>query len=390
MRKKQFFTKALSLLTAAGVILSGSVLVSPSEKAEAAKKVNLNGTYHAALGIQAAPGADSPANTPWSWRMAYFFDGQSSNYGTKKYSTIVNSSEESLAGTFTDTEIKGNGTYTVSLTGAELGGCTNITQLHVATDIPENSTITFSDVHVNINDSDVVVYDTAIMENEAPYLVGGQVILAMNHWRKSVYSVLEEKGLPRDTASSAGGYAGLLTGKNDNISITFTVSGFNYNNGETPSDEVLYETGPAVFHEAGEKITVGDITYMITSASGETGKATVVSAKNKAALTIPATVDADDTTLSITAIGDSAFAKNSKLKSITIGSKVTSIGKKAFSGCKKLTSINIKSNKKLASVGSSALKNVNKKCVVYAPKAKISAYKKLFKNKGTAVTVKNK
>ncbi len=44
----------------------------------------------------------------------------------------------------------------------------------------------------------------------------------------------------------------------------------------------------------------------------------------------------------------------------------------------------------LKSVGKNALKGVNKKCKVLAPKGKAASYKKMFKNKGQAKTVKVK
>lgn len=69
--------------------------------------------------------------------------------------------------------------------------------------------------------------------------------------------------------------------------------------------------------------------------------------------------------------------------------KITSIEKKAFAGCKKLKKITIK-GKNLSKVGKNALKGIHKKCVIKVPSSKLKAYKKLFKNKGQAKTVKIK
>ena len=65
------------------------------------------------------------------------------------------------------------------------------------------------------------------------------------------------------------------------------------------------------------------------------------------------------------------------------------IGKNAFKNCKKLKKITVKS-KVLKKVGSGALKKIHKKAVVKVPKKKLKAYKKLFKKKGQAKTVKIK
>lgn len=69
--------------------------------------------------------------------------------------------------------------------------------------------------------------------------------------------------------------------------------------------------------------------------------------------------------------------------------KVTQIKANAFSGCSKLKKITVKATS-LTSVGKKALKGIHKKAVVKVPKAKYQSYKKLFKGKGQAKTVKIK
>ncbi len=58
-------------------------------------------------------------------------------------------------------------------------------------------------------------------------------------------------------------------------------------------------------------------------------------------VTIPATVTYDGTTYLVTAIGDGAFLRCSRLTSVEIPNSVTSIGASAFCDCTGLTSINI-------------------------------------------------
>ena len=84
---------------------------------------------------------------------------------------------------------------------------------------------------------------------------------------------------------------------------------------------------------------------------------------------------------SVKKIEDKAFASCQKLKSVTIGKNLTTIGKEAFSGDKKLATITLKSAK-LKTVGKNALKSTKKNITIKVPKNKVTAYKKLFRNKG--------
>lgn len=65
------------------------------------------------------------------------------------------------------------------------------------------------------------------------------------------------------------------------------------------------------------------------------------------------------------------------------------LGKNAFYGDNKLKTMTIKSTT-LKKVGGKALYGIHKNAVVKAPKKKLSAYQKLFKNKGQKKTVKFK
>ncbi|MCM1161742.1 MAG: alpha-amylase family glycosyl hydrolase [Roseburia sp.] len=94
---------------------------------------------------------------------------------------------------------------------------------------------------------------------------------------------------------------------------------------------------------------------------------------------------------STTQIGDEAFYKCTKLTSITIPSKVSKVGSKAFYGCKKLKKITIKTTKLTSKkVGSQAFKGIAAKATIKVPKKKLSAYKKLLKQKGVSSKAKIK
>lgn len=251
MRQKKFVKRAAAGIMAGAIALSLIVTASPAsakknkkEKAETeeAKEVDLNGTYHAALGVQTATDL-------WMFRGAYYEETQNNKYGTDMwdkmfYANKDTKEEEAAEGTFTDAEIAGNGTYTVSLEGADFMNETTISQLHVATDIPLNDTIKFSDVSLQINGRTIVEFEEAVMENEEPYLKGGMDILLMNHWRAEILNALKEKGVLED---SSNGYNMLDGGGDDNISVTFTVSGFAYDNagatGEEEGDDAAVSEG---------------------------------------------------------------------------------------------------------------------------------------------------
>ena len=194
---------------------------------------------------------------------------------------------------------------------------------------------------------------------------------------------------------------------------------------ELPTWNVWYyqPTGQKVTHitkagnyvvpkKKGDTFVKDNATYKVTKAGVKKGTVEYKGYKKKSSKTIkiPNTVTIHGVTYTVTSIGSGAFKNNKKVKTITIGKnvktignsafrnctaltkitipdKVTKIGKEVFFGCKKLKTITIKT-KVLKSVGKNALKSVHKKCKVKVPKSKLKAYKKLFKNKGQAKTVK--
>ena len=115
------------------------------------------------------------------------------------------------------------------------------------------------------------------------------------------------------------------------------------------------------------------------------------SAPNKKVKTasIPSTVKINNVTYKVIGIAPSAFRNCKKLKKVTIGANVTSIGKQAFYGCKSLKTVTVKS-KSVKKVGSKAFKGIHKKASIKVPKAKLKAYKKLFKKGGVSKSVKIK
>ncbi len=379
MENKTLKTLMAGMLAGA-LVVSGFGMGTVSKKAEAANtELNLNGKYHAALGIQTS-------NVKWYSRFGYFGKDNNSTYGTDNYAKLA-AGDETTEGTFNDIDIEGNGTYTVSLTDADFQGETSISQLHIATDIPgkdKNDKITFSDIKVSVDDKEIVTFDKPFFESEK-YNQDGVVILLANHWRPKLVSQLSSKGVNEDAESGYNWLTG--TGK-ESVSVTFTVAGFNYNKGETPSSEPdIIDFSPAA--AVGTKKTVSGNSYIVTKSDKKNGTVTLVTGKKTAAkVTIPASVTIGDYSYKVTEVKASAFAGSKKITSVKIGKNVTKLGDKVFSGCAKLKTIDLSANTALKTVGKNAVKGVVSKCVVKAPKSKKAAYKKLFAGKGKKVTVK--
>lgn len=222
--RKSILTRTLAVAAAALLAFAGMVSVSAAPAKT--QEVDLDGTYHARMGIQTS-------NIRWIMQMNYYKGEANETLGTELENKLFCADPDnedkliSKEGTFNEVEIAGNGVYTVTLDKADFDGETDISQLHVATDIPLNDKIQFSNVKVKINGREFVTFDEAVMEDETPYLEGGMVLLVLNHWRESVTSYLSEHGRSENAAS---GWT-LLSGQGDeNISITFTVSGFHKDN----------------------------------------------------------------------------------------------------------------------------------------------------------------
>ena len=135
--------------------------------------------------------------------------------------------------------------------------------------------------------------------------------------------------------------------------------------------------------------TLGDLKYKITKSAYKNGTVSVcgTSQKTVTAVSIPATVRLDGYTFKVTAVENKTFKDCLKLKKAVIGINVQDIGKEAFSGCTHLSKIEIRS-KVVKYIGSSSLKGISSKAVIYVPASKCAAYQKLLKNRGQRSTVK--
>ena len=102
---------------------------------------------------------------------------------------------------------------------------------------------------------------------------------------------------------------------------------------------------------------------------------------------IPATVSINGYKFKVTGISQNAFAKNKKVKSVTIDKNVTSIGSNAFLNCSSLKSMQIKGTS-IKKVGKNAFKGVGKNAVIRVPKKARRSYAAKLKKAGFGGTVK--
>lgn len=241
---KKNIKKLTALLLTATLALS-AFSVSPAQAAKKKKAAfDPNGKYHATLGIQTCTNL-------WLTHMGYYEKSQNSYYNTENADKLMYKDKETnkdtaATGTLTNTEIAGNGTYTVKLEGLDSMNETDISQLHIATDIPLNDKVKFTDVKASINGKEILSFDEGVPENEEPYLQGGMVILLLNHWRAELVKEVAAKGLPEAVES---GWKLLQGTGNESVEITFTVSGFDYDNpdavaaDETPASDTQTSSG---------------------------------------------------------------------------------------------------------------------------------------------------
>ena len=188
-----------------------------------------------------------------------------------------------------------------------------------------------------------------------------------------------------DTDTSGNNNNGGQNGTNNTSNNSNTnnngssASNANNSNGNTSSGTTTIK--PA---DKGKALTVSGAKATFTVTSSDAANPTVafsgITDKKAKSVTIPEKITVDNVTYKVTSVADKALSGNKKIKKVTIPKGVTSIGKNAFNNCKNLKNIVIKSTT-LKSVGKNAIKGINKKAVIKAPKKQLKAYKKLFAKK---------
>ncbi|MCM1193512.1 MAG: hypothetical protein NC123_16850 [Butyrivibrio sp.] len=224
--------------TVAGV---GSAAAAGEEPASEAPALDLNGEYHAYLGLQ----------TPtYSFRNS--FDDATYGRETEYFNQITGWDSENNAvvrpGTFTDAVIAGNGTYTVSVEGMDLSGDFDsqdyFNLIFLSTDIPNTGEITISDIKLDVDGRDVTISPIV-----SPDSVNYINMLIQNIWNDNVKEI--------------GYYQVPPTA----MTITFTVSGFAYDNAsasvEAPAAPETPDAAPAATEAPAESGAEGGVSPVV-------------------------------------------------------------------------------------------------------------------------------
>ena len=132
--------------------------------------------------------------------------------------------------------------------------------------------------------------------------------------------------------------------------------------GGTPSTETPSAVSPSTEVPSKEKVpskgtvlidSAGTVIYTVNVSNAADPCVTYTEPrKQKATVTIPATVKINGVTYKITAISANAFKNNKKITKVRIGKNVTTIGTNAFNGCRNLKTVTIGS--KVATIGNGA------------------------------------
>ncbi len=119
-------------------------------------------------------------------------------------------------------------------------------------------------------------------------------------------------------------------------------------------------------YKKGDKITIGNIVYKISSITDKRVRVMSLVDDTVTNVTVPNTVSFGGRTYSVTCINANAFRGNKFLKKITLGTKLRSIEHYAFYNCTKLGKVVINS-KSLVNVSNYAFKKTKTSLKVYVP-----------------------
>lgn len=212
--------------------------------------------YNAYLGVQ--------TNDSWIYRNAWNDTQFGRDVDGWDYSKLAKDGAASdIPGTFTDVEITADGTYKVSLTGADLSNERIFSLLFVSTDIPLDAGVTISDVKVIIDGQTKYTFDEAFLSpDEKEYMSP----MAINIWND-------------DLGKEEGLFAYMMP--NDSVEMEFTVSGMG---GGAAADTTEADTGAdATASEAATTSpTTGNVpAAVMLSVMAVAGAAAVASKKRK-------------------------------------------------------------------------------------------------------------
>ena len=144
-------------------------------------------------------------------------------------------------------------------------------------------------------------------------------------------------------------------------------------------------TKTAVSLRSGEKFTVKNVTYAVTS-TGKNKTVKVVSAKKSLkTVNIPDAVKYKKTVFKVTEMGQNAF-KGCKAQKVTLGKNVVLIRKNAFKNCRSLKEIRIKGSK--IRVEKNAFKTGNSRTTIRVSKKNLKKLTKVIRKSSKTVKIK--
>ena len=228
------FSKLLS--TACAAAIAASALAIPASADEV--------SYHAYLGVQSASYTFRNA-----WNDATYGQGVTSDDGMVYFDQLTGWENPgnvavSKGGVFTDAEITGDGTYSVSVTDFDFGEDETLNLLFVSTDIPLDAGITISDVKVVMDGNTKYTFDEAYLSPDEKEYVSPMCI---NIWNE-------------DLGKQDGLFGYMMP--TDSIELQFTVSG-------TGVEAETTEAAEEATEETTEEVTEAETTEEVTEAETE-------------------------------------------------------------------------------------------------------------------------
>lgn len=136
-------------------------------------------------------------------------------------------------GTFTDATLKGNGTYTVTLENPDITGATAFNLIQLATNIPAGGadTIKITDMTIKVDSMMEYTYDEAIWSEDE---IKQGYLCALGQNKYNTVECVDCNAVFATFPATVG-----------TVSITFTVSGFDYDNTDAAAETTAAETTAA-------------------------------------------------------------------------------------------------------------------------------------------------
>lgn len=248
------FSKLLSAACAAAI--AASALAIPASADEV--------SYHAYLGVQSASYTFRNA-----WNDATYGQGVTSDDGMVYFDQLTGWENPgniavNKGGVFTDAEITGDGTYSVSVTDFDFGEDETLNLLFVSTDIPLDAGITISDLKVIMDGNTKYTFDEAYLNPDDKEYVSPMCI---NIWNE-------------DLGKQDGLFGYMMP--TDSIELQFTVSGTGVE-AETTAAETEEVTEAETTEEVTEAITEAETTEAVTEADTEAAETEAAAADTQPA-----------------------------------------------------------------------------------------------------------